>query len=238
MTANIRTRSSVSLAAVLCLVTLTAGAAGAEETATELRVHPTNYPHRHVGPQPNYNPGFQGGGGRTSVYFGIGVLGQFFLDGDKEVTQVYKGGGGFDLMFGARLAPPIAFEFNYIAAFVSTNDNVTTQSKQTPNEGSVQALSLDAKIFIMPWSDRIEPFAQVGIGAYMLAEQFKEQLTGVGLDIGGGVDIRLSHFVALGLRLLYRGFYVDNSETNYDRIPTDSAFLNTMTIEGNIQFHF
>lgn len=237
MTAKHWIRRCASLAAAMALVTLTAATASAEDKIA-LKAHPTNYPHRHVGPQPMRGPAWGGGGGRSSIYFGIGVLGNYFFEGDKEVQKVYTGGGGFDLMFGARLAPPIAFEFNYIAAFQSTKDNLNTQSKQAPSEGSVQALSLDAKIFLMPWSERIEPFAQIGVGAYMLSEALQEQLTGVGLDIGGGVDIRLSRFVALGMRLLYRGFYVDNSETNYNRLPTESAFLNTLSIEGNIQFHF
>jgi hypothetical protein len=78
----------------------------------------------------------------------------------------------------------------------------------------------------------------VGLGAYLLSEAFREQLTGVGLNLGGGVDIRFGGPVGLGLRLLYRGFYVDNSDRSYNAIATEAAFLNTLTAEANLQIHF
>ncbi len=208
-------------------------------------MHPTNYRHRHrkgriirIGPPPRprrHRHRRHNKHRRGSLYMGIGVLGNFFLETGEDASQVYRGGGGFDLMVGVRLSSFIALEVNYIAAFQSTQKSKTGESI---SDGSVQAISLDGKIFFTGTQSALQPFAQIGIGAYMLSELFKEQLTGVGMDLGGGVDIRLGSRFAIGLRVLYRGFYVDNSDNSYYKIATESAFLNTITAEANAQFHF
>ena len=72
----------------------------------------------------------------------------------------------------------------------------------------------------------------------MLTEEFVSQLTGVGVRVGVGMDVRLSPFVSIGARLLYHGFHVDNAEESYLLIPTESAFLNTISGHANLQFHF
>ena len=217
-----------------------AGTQGGSESGllggTTLR-HPSPYPHYH---RPRYyRPQRRFGDARTSFYFGIGGVGHFFLESEQDLTKVYRGGGGFNLMLGARLNRFLAFELSYMASFQQTRDNTAPSTKSsTIRNGSVQAASLDAKVFFIPGSTRIEPFFQVGVGAYLLAEDFQEELAGFGFDIGVGVDIRLTRSIALGARFLYRGFHVDNSDRSYYKVPTESAFLNTLTLEGNIQFHF
>lgn len=203
-------------------------------------LHPTNYPHRHrrrvrrvrrVRHPPA--PVRRFGDDRTSVYFGIGGLGNFFIQGSNQLSRVYEGGGGFSLQFGARFNRFFALELAYMAAFQNTQSTAGNI-----NTGTVQAVSIDGKVFVMPGSSRIEPFLQLGIGAYILSEALRHELTGVGFEVGGGVDIRFSHFFAVGARLLYRGFFVDNSDATYNAIPTESAFLNAITAEANVQFHF
>jgi len=129
-----------------------------------------------------------------------------------------------------------ALELNYFLLFQTTDRSAYTQQQIT--DATLQGVTLNGKIFFVPSSARIEPYAQLGIGAYMLSESLREELSGVGFDLGIGVDIRLSHHFALGARALWRGFYVDNSANNYYAIATESAFLNTMSGEAYVQFHF
>lgn len=215
------------------------------ETLTARVLHPTNYRHRHrrgriirLRPPPrrrHHRRSVRRSNRRTSLYFGIGGLGNFFLEGGDDASKVYRGGGGFDLMVGVRLSDFIGLEVNYFAAFQSTAKSSTGAEIA---DGMLQAISVDGKIYFLGARSSLQPFAQIGIGAYFLSETFKERLTGFGLDLGGGVDIKLGSMFAIGLRLLYRGFYVDNSEASYSKIATESAFLNTITAEANAQFHF
>ncbi len=200
-------------------------------------IHPTNYPHRHRRRRVRHRRRRHHrrfGDKRTSMYVGLGLLGNFFFGSDSDISKVYRGGGGFNLQLGARFNRNFALEFGYLAAFQETE----SVNGVSVSQGSVQAVTLDGKIFVAPGMTRIEPFVQLGVGAYLLSEAFNEELTGVGFNLGGGVDIRFSQFVALGLRLIYRGFHVDNSDNNYYAIPTQSAFLNTVTAEANLQLHF
>ncbi len=207
--------------------------------ADDASAHPAPYPHIHprrrvvqvapAAPPPRYNS-------RTGGYIGLGGLGNFFIQGEDEFSKIYRGGGGFDLFLGFRLNDFIAFEFGWLAAFQEVEQSTT--STTTLSSGAMQSVYFDGKIFIVPSSERIEPFVQLGVGAYILSESLNAELTGFGFHIGGGVDVRLSDFVALGLKLMYHGFYVDNSDRYYQQVPTESAFLNTVSIEGNVQFHF
>lgn len=212
----------------------------AAKVNTVLEAHPAPYPHVHprrvvrvvrpAPPPPSYNS-------RSSVYFGIGGLGNFFIEGNDELSKVYRGGGGLDLTLGLRLNSYLAFELGWLASFQST-ESTGTDGAAVLTDGSVQSVFFDGKIFLMPSSERIEPFLQIGFGAYILSESLRAELTGFGFHLGGGVDIRLSDFIAVGLKVMYHGFYVDNSERSYYAIPTESAFLNTIMAEANLQFHF
>ena len=205
--------------------------------------HPTNYRHRHRRRRvtrraaPTRGPRKRSfGDDRSSIYIGIGGMANFFIEGNRDVTKVYKGGGGFDLMFGARFSKFFALELNYFLAFQSTDRSTATLQQIT--DATLQGFTVDGKIFIIPSSARIEPYLQLGIGAFMLSETFREQLSGIGFDLGFGVDVRLSRNFALGARAQWRGFYVDNSSNNYYAVATESAFLNTISGEAYVQFHF
>ena len=208
--------------------------------------HPTNYPHRHVRRRrvvrrrvvrrPPQQRRRRAGDDKSSIYFGVGGIGNYFFNGASDASRVYNGGGGIDLMFGARFNRLFALELNYFAAFQSTERSGATQ--QVINDAQLHGITLDGKIFVAPGLSRIEPYVQVGVGAYILSELFREELSGFGFQAGAGVDIRLTDNLALGVRGLYRGFYVDNSSNNYYAIATESAFLNTISGEAYVQFHF
>jgi opacity protein-like surface antigen len=216
-----------------------------EAVQDEEALHPSRYPHTHrrrrrarrrkpvrrvqrVKPAPLDE--------RVGVYLGIGAMGNVFVDGDSDLSKVYNGGGGLGITLGGRFSRFFALEMAYNILFQST-EVVTTTGPQI-NDAALQAISIDGKIFIAPGSTRIEPYLQVGIGAYLLSETFTEELTGIGFDLGGGVDIRLNQHVALGLKALWRGFYVDNADSVYRAIPTQSAFLNTISGEAQIRYQF
>ena len=170
-------------------------------------------------------------------YFTLGGIGHFIIDDvSTSIDNAYNGGGGFLIGIGFRILPMVALEANWMASFQSTS--VQTNLGRMP-VNTIHSLNLDAKIFYLPWSRRIEPFLQLGVGAYMLSETFDYELSGFGLDVGGGVDIRLSDSVGLGLKALYRGFFVDNTDENYYvYLQREAAFVDSITVEATLQFYF
>ena len=174
---------------------------------------------------------------RLGPYFTFGGLGHFIIDDTRtSIDNAYNGGGGFIIGLGFRISPMLALEANWAASFQSTSVQTTLGNMPV---NAIHSLNLDAKVFFIPNSRRIEPFLQVGIGAYMLSESFAYELSGFGFDIGGGVDIRFTEGIGLGLKVLYRGFLVDNTgDDHYVFLQQESAFVDSISAEAALQFYF
>ena len=106
--------------------------------------------------------------------------------------------------------------------------------------GVFQSLSIDGKFFLSPRSLRVEPFLQAGMGFYGFYNTTfqSNRLKGFGLQLGGGVDIRLNRSIVLGGRLLYKAIFVDNFDDAYFGVPPESEVFNLFVPEINLQFHF
>ncbi len=172
---------------------------------------------------------------RTGLYLGLGGSADFSIASNARVTELLRSGGGFHLFGGLRMSRFLAVEAGYRA---------TSHEVDKPNgeagKGLFQAFNVDAKVFMLPSSRRLEPFLQVGgslVGFYSDGLASRE-LEGFGLDLGGGVDIRLSRSVSLGTRALYRAIFVDNYDSSYWGVPPESAHFNLVSGELNLQFHF
>lgn len=172
----------------------------------------------------------------TSIYFGLGPVGNFLVENDDRISQVLDSGGGLELFLGFRFSRFAAFELGGLFTFHGTEDPLVDIET-----GSVNAFTGDIKIFFLPSSRRIEPFLQLGAGAYLLSRDgwSGNEMTGGGFQAGGGVDIRLNEMVAIGTRFLYRGAFLDNSEAVYwTGALYENAFLNMFTLSANLQLHF
>jgi len=175
----------------------------------------------------------------STMYMGIGVVGDFIAEGRNDLTRIINSGGGLDLFLGFRFNRYLAMEFGYVGTVHSIDDQLV-KADQWGNydSGILHGVTLDAKVFLIPKSRRIEPFAQVGGGGYAFVRKGFEHadLGGGGFHLGGGVDIRFNRSIAIGIRALYKGIYMDNGT---DYMPaTDSAYFNQFTAEANLQLHF
>ena len=94
--------------------------------------------------------------------------------------------------------------------------------------------------FLTDRSRQVQPYLQVGVGAYILGRDSwdYDTLTGVGFQLGGGVDIYLSPHVSIGGKLLYLGAHLDNSDVAWPSFPTESTWLSTLAYGGDLKFHF
>ena len=173
---------------------------------------------------------------KTHPYMGLGGVATFVFEGDAEVTQLVRSGGGFNLFLGSRVSPFWAVELGFqVGAHNTENNNTTT--KQTD---FLQAATIDGKAYLMPKSVRMEPFLQVGVGYYAVHSDLfaSQELEGFGVQFGGGVDMRVNPAVGVGVRAIYKGVYVSNYEDQYWGAPPEAAFMNTMSGEVNVQFFF
>ncbi len=179
---------------------------------------------------------------RLGLYLGAGGAGLLLAENrESDITHVVNNGGGFELFGGLRFSRVVAAELGWLASFHATDPTLATFER-----GMLNGVTLDLKVFPVPGSMRIEPFLQAGAGFYAFNSTFHDDLAlmGGGFQLGGGVDIRFTDDFVLGLRMLYRGIYVDNSETMYDygryyAAPAfESAYMNAFTVAANFQVHF
>ena len=176
---------------------------------------------------------------RSSVYVGLGALGDFNVETENDLTRIFRSGGGFDLFLGLRANRFFALEVGYVATIHSTDDELVQAASHGAYErGVLHGVSLDAKVFLVPTTRRIEPYVQVGGGGYtFVREGFSDSdLGGGGFHLGGGVVIRFNRAVAVGLRALYKGLYMDNATPWFP--ATEGAFFSQLTLGANLQLHF
>jgi len=172
---------------------------------------------------------------KNPVYLGIGGVGTFVLQGDSGVTELVRSGGGFNVFLGTRVSPYWGVE---LGLGVSMHNTERSGGKVETN--LLSNASIDGKVFLAPKSTRLEPFLQIGAGYYSLfSDGFSSsELTGLGVHFGGGIDLRLNPAIAIGARALYKGIYVNNYEEQFWGVPPESAFMNTINGEVNVQFYF
>ncbi|MCA9523193.1 MAG: hypothetical protein KC609_19590 [Myxococcales bacterium] len=178
---------------------------------------------------------------KTSFYFGIGGFGTGVITTKNTMTQLIRSGGGYNFFVGWRFHRFAALELGYNGSFHALQAPNGTTPVSSLGTGMFQAITLDAKIFFLPMrGSRIDPFIQIGGGGYFFFRNdlSHRELSGGGFHVGIGLDIRLNRFIALGGRLLYKGIYIDNSSQFINGIPTETAFLNQIGGEVNIQIHF
>jgi hypothetical protein len=170
---------------------------------------------------------------RMGFYLGGGPLLDVVGRGDTKSIELDRAGGGFDLFLGWRINPFFALEVGYSMSVHGTSDDFDDF-----NRAILNGLSLDGRIFFMPSARRLEPYIQLGGGAYGVHEDRQESkwMSGGGLHGGGGIDLHLSRVLAIGVKVLYKGLWMDNgSETE---AATKRVFHNHVTTEANLSLHF
>jgi hypothetical protein len=136
---------------------------------------------------------------RRHVYLGAEAVGVAVLD-ETGPRAFLDHGGGVRLFVGGRLSRVFALEFAWEPTF--HNNEVDIFGRRIGTIG-LEALTVDAKFY--PLHHRVQPYIDVGVGAYLLGDNFSVFAAGPGYQIGGGVDFWLTPHFSLGLKTLYRG---------------------------------
>jgi len=169
-------------------------------------------------------------------HVGLGLHGTSVMDAnsDSGITEGLGSGAGFDIGFGWRIAPTVSLDFNWMMSMHDAGDG------SAGPEAALMHFSMDGRFFLTDRSRQTQPYILAGIGAYILGRDAWEfdTLSGVGFQLGGGVDFYLSKNVSIGGKLMYRGAYLDNAESTWSGFPTDSAWLSAFSYGGDVKFHF
>ena len=175
---------------------------------------------------------------RHEVGFTLGGL--FGSSKSGPAGSVDPGTGfAFQANYGFRLfgAPGFALlgEVNFMAS--PLQDVASTNPLATANFASLY-VTPGIRLKLLP-SGRFSPYAAVG-GGYALFEQSVQRLDGLpnnaprytshgALDFGGGVDVKLWHFV--GARFEVRDFYSGNPSWN---IPVSGGGFHNLAVGGGL----
>lgn len=203
--------------------------------------HWAPYPHRHAyrravapeaRPQPRPRRPVETWDYRMGWYVGGGATGNF-VGGGSGIQDLLQKGGGFELVGGFRWSPYAAAEMNWMTTFHDAG------AGQGFDRANLSALTFDLKLYLLPRARRFEPYVKLGVGTYFLhRDAFVDPLEGFGFEGGGGVDVRLNPVVSVGAWALYRGAYLDNSQSYYADYPAESALLSMLSLGAGVKLHF
>lgn len=169
---------------------------------------------------------------RQELTLTLGLLGNFVApEAGNELNDVLEMGGGAEIGVGLRANPYLGFELN---GFLTMH-----QSQHPAFKGAALAgLTGDTVLYIMPEATRIEPYALVGVGIYLMSrDDLTSPLEGIGVQAGLGIRVRLNPAVSLAARALYRGAYLDNSTSRVFDMPGESAFFSMLSLQGHLIIH-
>lgn len=168
----------------------------------------------------------------AGMYVGAGFVGTRILSQDGG-DELLKDGIGLSLYTGIRLNQRLALEAG-IASTFHNPERVQTSYGDDVDWLVLNAGTVDAKVFFPGSNAKVTPYAQGGLGLYLLdSDYLGTQSVGSGFQLGGGVQFDLGPGIALGVRALYRGISMGPPES--DR---DNTFISAFSAEGNLSLRF
>lgn len=141
---------------------------------------------------------------------------------DQPASLDLDDGTGISIGLGYRLTPDLAIE----GAFMASLHDTFGQDASSGN--AMTGGSLNLKYFFPLSGNRLEAYGQAGIG-FMSLETDNAQIDGTMLDLGGGIDYRISKETALGAKANF-------SFINGEDSTGDAADINTFTIMATLSF--
>lgn len=166
------------------------------------------------------------------LYLGAGLVGTSIVaqHGGQELLE---DGAGLSLFMGVRVSPQLALEGG-VTSTLHNPERLQTAFGSDVDYLVLNAVTGDAKIFFPSDSSRVTPYAQGGVGLYLLdSDYFGTQSVGSGFQLGGGFDLELGPGVDVGLRALYRGISMGPPES-----AQDDTFVSALSAEANLALRF
>jgi opacity protein-like surface antigen len=153
-------------------------------------------------------------------------------DGDRA-TEGFGGGAGFELGYGFRPAHTVGLE----TAFGMTFHDIGASSS---NVGVLGHLTVDVRVYLGREDRALQPYVLAGLGAYFTgrSDTADPGLSGLGFQAGGGLDYFLAEGVSVGVKGTYRGAFLDDSGSTLSGLASESAWLSTFNLAGDLKLYF
>lgn len=166
------------------------------------------------------------------LYMGVGAMATSILaqSGGQELLE---DGGGLSFFLGMRLSPQLSIEGG-LSTSLHNPVEVDTNYGADFDYLHLNAGTVDAKVHFPRDNSNFTPFAQGGLGLYLLdSTYFGTQSVGTGFQLGGGFDVAVGPNVDFGVRALYRGISMGPPDT-----AEDDTFISALSAEANLSLHF
>ena len=164
---------------------------------------------------------------RTHFYLGASGVGAIVLDQTGPNAFLHHG-GGFSLFLGVRFARFFALEAAWQPTFHNNEYDIFGRPVGTIG---LEAITGDFKFY--PARGPVQPYFSIGVGGYLLGDNFSVFAEGPGYQIGGGVDFWVSPWFSIGLKVQYRGIEL----IDYDP-RNDNTYLSLLTFGVDLTGHF
>ncbi len=191
---------------------------------------------------------------RQRFYLGAGA-GAFGIIGAKGPYDYISAGGTGTAWIGVYLSRLLALELGFMGSAHREQFSEFDSYYWGSNELLMWGVTLDAKLNLTRpgWRRRLVPYLQGGIGAYGLVGDYYDDLgyvgskalaTGVGVQLGGGLDLYLTRWLVLGVRVLYRGIAMgkvkcgNSGDRCVSRDEADRTMIHGLTGELNMSIVF
>lgn len=220
------------------------GAAVLAGSADPAAAHPAPFPHRHAIRRPPPEPLSHQRRPRRDVeptrtfprlHLSIGPLWNGVSSPDDDgLSAIIDDGAGFEVEVGVRFSPYAGLDFALMQTFHDAGPAATSF-----DSAAMTALTANLRAYLLGRPTRLEPYALLGFGGYVLnRDAFSDTLSGPGFQLGGGLDVHLNPVVSLAAQLLYRGAWMDNSEAQFSGSPAESRVFNLFTFTTHLRFDF
>lgn len=155
---------------------------------------------------------------RDGPFLGMG-LGVVDIDNDFGS----EGGTGVNLSLGVREGN-LAIELGLLAAAQPIE-----RRGELVQDLTIGGVSADAKLYL-PLSRTLEPYGLVGLGYYAVGTDEDESDFNTSLNLGGGLDLRLTRGMAIGGRFTHHSFIFDEPTNGFGATGDTWSALGTLTV--------
>ena len=183
-------------------------------------LHPTSFPHQHVSREVKEEPQEANTELRSAPYsyLGIGLAGSGVIDHELGM------GFGAEVFGGWRLNPWAALE---LELFINFHDRPTEAKLVNAISGMVRLHLSEQGL--------VEPYLLLGVSVSGVHGQ--ESLMGFGFASGAGLDFNLNADVAIGLKALYRGAFL-NAERGTESVDLTTSIISAISGSAHVRLNF
>lgn len=143
---------------------------------------------------------------RSGAYVtgGVGLIGSGSTPENVDLTD----GTGLALGVGYRFTPELAVEGDLL---IGSYTRQATDADDNNSDAGLLGATVGIKYFMPIDAPRVEGYGSLGLGLLQIDGVAEQDLEGTVVDLGGGIDYRISKEIAIGAKVGYMHFLGDDT---------------------------